>query len=268
MSKLKTPISYYGGKQSMARLIVSLIPKHITYVEPFCGGAAVLFAKEPSKMECINDMNGHVINFYKVLKSDFPILRLMILETPSSRQIHREAEFILKNPEYFSDIRKAWAFWVQTNMSFSSIMFGGYGYGKSSPSTTKKIHNKKIQFNKALKHRFELVDIESNDAIKVIQSRDTEDTFHYVDPPYFNSDCGHYKGYTEADFVKLLECLSKLKGKFLLSTYPSEPLKKYTEENNWKTHSITKAIVACKGDRSKTKTEVLTANYDFITLLN
>lgn len=266
--KIKTPISYYGGKQTMAKLIVSLIPDHDIYTEAFCGGAAVLFAKHASKLECINDMNGHVVNFYRVLKSDFPLLKLLISQTPASRQVHRESEFILKNAEYFSDVRRAWAFWVQTNLSFTSIMFGGYAYGKSSNSTTKRLLNKRLNFNSALKKRFDLIDIENNDAIKVIQSRDSENTFHYVDPPYYNSDCGHYKGYTEQDFIKLLECLEKLKGKFLLSTYPSKPLQEFTKKNNWCTHSITKAIVACKGDRSKTKTEVLTANYDILAMLS
>lgn len=54
---LKTPITYYGGKQMMCGKIVPLIPKHRLYCEPFAGGAAIYFAKEPSELEVLNDTN-------------------------------------------------------------------------------------------------------------------------------------------------------------------------------------------------------------------
>lgn len=69
------------------------------------------------------------------------------------------------------------------------------------------------------------------DAIRVIEAVDCEDVLHYCDPPYFNSDCGHYSGYSEEDFIALLDCLSAVKGKFVLSSYPSEVLTwNYKEE--------------------------------------
>ncbi len=69
--KIKTPISYYGGKQSMLKEILPIIPKHKIYVEPFFGGGAVFWAKEPAVTEVINDTNMRVVNFYEVLKHDF-----------------------------------------------------------------------------------------------------------------------------------------------------------------------------------------------------
>jgi len=258
--KIKTPITYYGGKQTMVNKILPLIPAHKLYVEPFLGGGAVFWAKPKSEMECINDLNGHVVTFYRVLKEDFALLRRLILSTPSSRRIHRETEYILKNSEYYSDIRVAWAFWAQTNMSFSSTIFGGYGYGKDIQAV-KKIDSKKRMFTQALKKRLDRVDIECNDALKVIQSRDRQDTFFYIDPPYYNAHMGHYDGYTEAEFKELLSTLSEVKGNFLLSSYQSEPLQEYTDKMGWHQLQFVKAIVACKGDRSKTKVEVLTANY-------
>lgn len=258
---MKTPITYYGGKQNMTKDIIPLIPAHRLYCEPFCGGAAVFFAKPASEMEVINDMNGHVVNFYRVCKNDFAILRYLIQSTPHSRKVHREAEFILKNAEHFSDVKRAWAFWVQTNMSFSSRIFGGYAYERKSNKTIKRTVNKKLAFGKELVTRMSMVDIECNDAVQVIKSRDTDESFFYVDPPYYNSDCGHYKGYTEQNFIGLLTCLSQIKGKFLLSSYPSDPLSRFTQEFSWFTHSINKRVSVTKTD--KVKTEVLTGNYDF-----
>jgi DNA adenine methylase len=264
--KLKTPISYYGGKQTMAKLIVSLIPKHRLYCEPFAGGLAVFWSKPKSEMEVINDTNGAVIKFYKVLKSDFGILRHLILETPVSRKVHRQTEFVLKYSEHFDSIKVAHAFWVQTNLSFGAMIGAGYGYARTKNTQVSKIRNKKLNFTKHLTTRLENVDIECNDAIKVIKSRDCEDAFFYVDPPYFNSDCGHYEGYTKADFIKLLECLSQIKGKFLLSSYPSDVLSEYVGRNGWQCHSK-QSKIAVTHLTNKVKTECLTANYDILSLL-
>jgi DNA adenine methylase len=62
--RLKTPITYYGGKQQLCQIILDLIPEHQLYCEPFCGGAAIFFAKEPAKVEIINDTNRELINFF------------------------------------------------------------------------------------------------------------------------------------------------------------------------------------------------------------
>ncbi|PIX06781.1 MAG: methyltransferase, partial [Flavobacteriales bacterium CG_4_8_14_3_um_filter_35_10] len=67
---MKTPISYYGGKQSMLKHILPMIPRHMTYVEPFFGGGAVFWAKPQSEVEIINDYNANVANFYVQLKTN------------------------------------------------------------------------------------------------------------------------------------------------------------------------------------------------------
>jgi DNA adenine methylase len=263
---LKTPISYYGGKQTMARLIVSLIPPHRLYCEPFAGGLAVFWAKPPSSMEVVNDTNGAVVTFYQVLKTDFAILRQLIQQTPVSRKVHRQTDFILKYPDHFDKIKVAWAFWVQTNMSFGAMIGAGYGYARTKNTQVSKIANKKLQFGKHLCKRLENVDIECNDAIKVIKSRDCEDVFFYIDPPYFNSDMGHYAGYIKKDFIALLDCLSCIKGKFLLSSYPSDILSEYALNNYWQIHEK-KSKIAVTHLTNRTKTECLTANYDIFLLM-
>ncbi len=257
----KTPITYYGGKQIMSKLIISLIPKHNLYCEPFVGGGAVFFAKEPSSVEVINDLNGDVVNFYQVCRQEFFKLNKLIQATPHSRKLHSEAAAILKNAKGKDNIMRAWAFWVQTNMSFSARIFGGYAFERKTNGVSKAIFNKKQVFTKEICKRLDMVDIECNEALKVIQSRDTKGSFFYVDPPYFNSDMGHYGGYTENDFKDLLEVLSKVKGKFLLSSYPSKILNQYKSKNNWFQHSLQKKIAVTK-QTNKKKTEVLTANYN------
>ncbi len=83
---LKTPISYYGGKQKLATKIISSIPNHTLYCEPFLGGAAVFFAKQPSEIEVLNDVNKQLINFYKIVRDDFVSLEKEIRITLHSRE--------------------------------------------------------------------------------------------------------------------------------------------------------------------------------------
>jgi DNA adenine methylase len=68
---VKTPLSYYGGKQQLASTVLGLVLEHRLYCEPFPGGAAVFFAKKPSKVGIVNGTNGELINFYEVLQRDF-----------------------------------------------------------------------------------------------------------------------------------------------------------------------------------------------------
>lgn len=76
--KIKTPISYYGGKQQLSGKIVKILeqsPVQKLYCEPFFEGGAVFFAKKPAEIEVINDINNCLITFYKILKNDFKSLR-------------------------------------------------------------------------------------------------------------------------------------------------------------------------------------------------
>lgn len=262
MINLKTPISYYGGKQKLATKILSLIPKHILYAEPFLGGAAVFFGKQASEIEVLNDTNRELINFYKVVQNDFVSLEKEIRITLHSRDLHRKARVIYNNPDLFTEIKRAWAVWVLSTQSFSSQLDSSFGYDRTTNTTTKKIINNRDRFTEHMAYRLQNCQIESADALYIIHSRDADHSFFYCDPPYFNSDCGHYDGYSEQDFENLLKSLSAIKGKFLLSSYPSALLSQYTELNGWYTWSVEKGVsVNSKSGYLKRKVEVLTANY-------
>lgn len=258
--KKNVPITYYGGKQKLLNVILPLIPPHSIYVEPFCGGAAVFFTKEPSTVEIINDTNSELINFYRCIQNDFSSLEKEIRISLHSRRLHKDAQVIYNNPHMFSDIKRAWAVWVLAAQGFCSILDGTWGYDIKKGTTTKKITNKRDSFSEDFAIRLQNVQIECTDALRIINSRDRVETFFYCDPPYFNSDCGHYDGYSEDDFTALLDRLSKIDGKFLLSSYPSGVLDKYSKLHNRNTKTIIQQVSVNKG-AGKRKTEVLTWNY-------
>lgn len=264
MSKIhmKTPISYYGGKQKLAKKILSVIPEHTLYGEPFVGGAAVFFAKDQSEIEVLNDTNKELINFYKVIQNDFVSLEKEIRITLHSRDLHRKASVIYNHPDMFNEIKRAWAVWVLSSQSFSAQLGGTFGYDKSKNTTTKKIINNRDRFTEDMAIRLQNVQIECADALYVIKSRDSKDSFFYCDPPYFNSDCGHYDGYSEQDFENLLKQLAAIEGKFLLSSYPSKILQQYAKQNDWVMWSVEQNVtINNKSGYLKRKVEVLTANY-------
>lgn len=257
---MKTPITYYGGKQKLIKEILPMIQVHKLYCEPFCGGAAVFFAKEPSPVEVINDVNSELINFYRTVQNDFVGLEKEVRISLHSRRLHKDAQVIYENPHMFSEVKRAWAVWVLASQSFSSILDGSWGYDVKKGSTTKKISNKRESFTEDLAIRLQNVQIECTDALRIITSRDSHETFFYCDPPYYNSDCGHYDSYSKEDFTALLQKLSSIEGKFLLSSYPSDILKEFTAKYGWKNKSFEQKVSVNKG-AGKSKTEVLSWNY-------
>ena len=256
---LNTPISYYGGKQTMLPHILPLLPDHSVYVEPFFGGGAVFWAKEPTSVEIINDYNGMVVNFYRQLKSNFEELKRAIDATPYSRQAYQKALVVYENPYLFDPVTKAWAFWIGTSQGFSNKI-GSWRSSQITEKESKRLENKKRAFTKELSERLKYVQIEQKDAVDLIKNLDTPDTFFYLDPPYVGADQGHYGGYMQEHFNTLLETLSHIQGKFLLSSYPNQELDKYREQCNWQSHDVNMSLSSSRKSGSR-KLECLTFNY-------
>lgn len=260
---MKTPVTYYGGKQKLVKTILPLIPSHTLYCEPFCGGGAIFFAKKPSALEVINDTNRELINFYWIVQQDFPSLEKLVRSTLHSRSLFNDAKVVYDNPHMFDPVKRAWAVWVLSMMGFASNLSGAFGYDKSRNVTTKKISTNRQTFTEEFAVRLQNVQIECTDALRIIRSRDTKASFFYIDPPYFNSDCGHYDGYSKEDFEALLKTLSEIEGKFLLSAYPSDILKQYTKKFSWHSRQIEQSFMVGSNSRTvpRKKIEVLTSNF-------
>ena len=267
---MKTPLIYYGGKTSLISLILPIIPLHKVYVEAFVGGGAIFWAKSQSELEIINDNNRELINFYEIVQNDFVALEKMVRISLHSRSIYNDACVIYNNPHMFNRLKRAWAVWVLSAQSFGGKFNGGWGFDKTKNTTAAKVNRKRKAFTSDYAIRLQNVQIECTDALRIIRSRDSKETFFYCDPPYFNSNCGHYEGYSQKDFQELLETLKTIEGKFLLSSYSSEILETHAKNNGWFIEKINQRIRVSGGvGRSNTrKIEVLTANYDLSKVYN
>jgi DNA adenine methylase len=262
-SKNKTPISYYGGKQSMLKhLLPYCNVAHRSYTETFFGGGALFFAKDQVANEVINDKWDVCVNFYKVLKLSYRPLNRLIQASLISRTQHNEALQVLRNPGKHSKVKMAWAFWYCSNWSFSCKIGGGMKFSNMQNSVVPvQLRNKKRLFTEQLVARLENASIENKDAIAVLQSANVPWALHYIDTPYFNADMGHYSGFTENNLVDVLECCQQLTGKFVLSNYNSEPLEHYITKNNWFKKEVTHRIKAPR-KTGTAKVEVIVSNYN------
>ena len=249
---LKTPVSYYGGQQKILKDIMPLIPAHHLYNEPFAGGAALLFAKEPVEINVINDLNGEIINFYRTAVSDFDALSKEIKKTLHSREQVVVAKFIYEHPDYFSNVQRAWAVWAMSKLCFMSNFANSFSFSRKKNSLATRIESGKNIFTKELRTLLEKCTIEHDDAFNVIRRYDTPDTFHFIDPPFVNFSMGHYNGmFSETHLNQLLELMTFLQGKFMLTMYPDETIHRYARANGWTIHKIEKNISVGKAIRRK-----------------
>jgi DNA adenine methylase len=227
---VRQPFSYYGGKQKMVRHILPIVDSipHTVYGEPFCGGASVLFAREPRAIgnsnhyrEFLNDKNEWVANFYRVGKMRSNELIRLIDATLYSEADYLKAKTILQESNKYDDLTIAWAFYVQANMSFSNKLFGGWGSNVISQNRPETWHNRKTKLPEAL-NRLSKVAISCGNAIDCIKRWDSSQTLFYLDPPYPETNQGHYSGYALDDYQELCNALDKIQGSYILSNYESD----------------------------------------------
>lgn len=263
--KYTAPLTYYGGKKRIAEWIIQYIPSHDIYCEPFFGGGAVFFAKQPSYLEVINDSNAMLINFYRQCQENFDIMASKIQNELHSEFRYCQAEKIYSGLKSASDIEKAVATWLVFNQSWNASARAGWKFDQGSGGSHTGIvfAHARRNFCPWLKKRLQYVQISCRDALQVIRDRDSERTFFYLDPPYPGTNQGHYSGYTWKELEELLTLLQSIQGQFALSNYPSEMISKFSAENNWQLKEFTmKKDSNMKAVEDSQKTEILLMNYE------
>ena len=183
---LKPPFAYYGGKTTLAPQIAALLPAHEHYVEPFAGSLAVLLAKAPSRAETMNDLDGDLVNFWRMLRDRAEDLERACRLTPHARtELSQAVDLTIAD-----DLERARRVWVMLTQSRShSLRPSGWWYRKApaghSPADYVKSYAARLP---DAAERLASVSLESRDALDVIRDYGTEPTAClYVDPPYLGS---------------------------------------------------------------------------------
>jgi DNA adenine methylase len=251
---MKPPISYYGGKQRLASKLIPLIPKHTVYVEPFCGGATLLFRKPWPNVtnkhhyrEVINDIDGDLINFFRQLRDNGDDLCDLLELTPYSEEEHA----IAKDFDIENDLERARRYFVNIQQSFSNVLHTGWGRNVSVVNLAATWFNK-VSCLREYVGRMMSVHIANTDALKCIQQFDSPQTLFYCDPPYPGTAQGHYSGYTLEDFQNLIDALASIDGSFILSCYECEAvIPESWERFEFSSHSSASIRLRGRGKRTE-----------------
>ncbi len=207
------PLPYIGGKNRLAKKIISMLPEHTTYVEAFAGGAQVLFHKPPSNVEVLNDLDYDIVNFYRVCQWHYEEFVRYLRFSLASRKLHEL--HVKSDPATLTDIQRAGRFFYLQKNSFGGLILKQkFHYGVTQPSNYNPERIPEVI--EQAHHRLARVQIESLPYERVLEKYDRPTTFFYLDPPYWERKLYKFN-FKEDDFVRLDQQLQRLQGRFLLS---------------------------------------------------
>ncbi|MHB1418703.1 MAG: DNA adenine methylase [Bacillota bacterium] len=210
---MNSPILWTGGKSKLRKKILEKIPPHKIYVEPFFGSGAIFFAKEPTAIEIINDIDQDLINFFEVVRTRLPELQerfQYIVRGRALFEAYRKSDMSVLDP-----IERAFRFYFIVRHGYGGLYRRNRAGKCNTPFNTfpkiRDFFDLRVidQAHKRLKNTI----IECLDYRKVIQKTDTTDTLFYFDPPYA-TEYQYMRGF---DHEELIKVLAEIKGRFILS---------------------------------------------------
>ena len=206
-------IPWVGGKRKLSKQILPLFPDHTCYVEPFCGGAALFFRKEPSKVEVLNDCNGELVNLYRVVKNHLEEFMRQFKWALSSRKLFEWERD--KHPETLTDIQRAARFYYLQHMAFGARV-SGQTFGTST-TRSRGINLLRIEESLSAAHlRLSMATIEQLDWAECIRRYDRPGSLFYLDPPYWGTaDYGVEFGLGE--YTRMAELAKTIQGSMVIS---------------------------------------------------
>ena len=252
---MTTILKYPGGKWRIAEWIIQHLPAHKVYCEPYFGSGGVFFNKQPSYIETINDINGDIVNLFKVVRERPAELATALALTPWARDEYRAC-----NEPATDEIERARRTLVRHHQSYGTTNANKNTWRNSqtynSPRTAaqwKDLPDAVFEICGRLKD----AQIENINALTLIERYNDTETLLYLDPPYLQSlrKRNMYKcEMTEKQHIELLELIKQSKSKVCLSAYDNELYNKYLKD--WYTDE--KKTIAQAG---KHRTEKIYMNY-------
>lgn len=205
-------IPWVGGKRRLANKIIPQFPAHSCYVEVFAGGAALYFMRPPADVEVINDVNGELVNLYRVVQNHLEEFVRQFKYALSSREVYK---WLQDTPPYvLTDIQRAARFFY-----LQQLAFGGKVESQSwgSATTAPPVNFLRIEENLSAAHlRLSGAHIENMDWAKLVEKYDRPHTLFYMDPPYWQTE-GYGVDFGIEQYEKMSAMMKSLKGKAIVS---------------------------------------------------
>lgn len=238
MKPYRPPLRYFGGKWRLADWIISFFPQHYHYID-VCGGAASILLQKPrSKMETYNDVDGNVVNFFRMLRDRPEDLIRAIDLTPWSRE-----EYATHHEPSADPIESARRFWVGCTMSISCMPYTSSGMrvaksSASSPGRACSLTYITVDHLVAVARRLKGVQIENLDYEEILRRYDDVDNLFYFDPPYTHSTRTNTSMYQQEwgddKHVCAAGMLRGLSGMAIVSGYRCSLYERLYESHGWR----------------------------------
>ena len=206
-------IPWIGGKRRLAKDILPMFPAHTCYCEPFCGGAALFFLKQPSKVEVLNDFNSELVALYRVLQHHLEEFIRQFKWSLVSRQMF---EWLKETPpETLTDIQRAARFFYLQKMAFGGkVARQTFGVATASPP---RLNLMRIEEDLSQAHlRLSRVYVENLDWEKCISKYDRPATLFFLDPPYWKTE-GYGNSFDIEQYYRMADLMRTMKGKAILT---------------------------------------------------
>lgn len=209
----KPIIPWLGGKRRLAKHILPLFPEHTCYVEGFAGGAALFFLKEPSDVEVLNDVNGDLVNLYRVVKHHLEELLRQFKWALTSRQMYEWTQ--ATPPETLTDVQRAARFFYLQKLSFGSRVEGQtFGTATTSPA---RLNLLRLEEDLSMAHlRLARVTIEQLPWQLCLARYDRPHTLFYLDPPYWGTE-GYGVEFGLEQYAEMASLMRSAQGRVVVS---------------------------------------------------
>ena len=258
---MNTLLNYPGGKRRIASWIIQHMPTHHSYLEPYFGCGAVLFAKAPAPIETVNDLDGEAVNFFRVIQDPESREKLQewLIYTPYARQVYKDS--FQREPK--DCVERAGYFAVKSMQSHGFRINGDCGWKKDvhgrEYSYAVRYWNELPESIAEMAVRLKGVQIENRPALELIEAFNHENVLMYLDPPYVFSTRSGRKQYrhemSDQGHGDMLEKVTRSKAKVMISGYDCELYDFYLGDWN-------KVQIAARAQNNKQRTETLWMNYD------
>ena len=260
---MRNILKYPGSKWNIAAQIVSLIPKHHSYVEPYFGSGAVLFNKPKSNIETINDIDSDVTNLFQCIQKDSERLARIVMTTPFSREVYDKQFEIPEGAICINTYERAANFLIRCWQGHGFRTNGNKVGWKNDVQGRERMYAlwnwyRLPEWIIEITERLRKVQIENRPALEVINRFNYNNVFMYIDPPYLlGSRAGKQYKYemTDRDHIELLEILLQSKAKVMLSGYETDMYNYYLKDWN-------KFLFKSCAEHGKPRTEVIWMNFE------
>lgn len=234
----KPIIPWMGGKRRLCKQIMAVMPEHHTYVEPFCGGAAVFFSKPESKVEVINDLNSDLVTLYRVVKHHLDEFVRHFRWALNSREEFLTAKKI--DPNTLTDIQRAARFFYLQKHAFGGKVSGQtFGVSTTRPP---RLNLLRIEEDLSAAHlRLAQVYIEHLAWDACVERYDRDATVHYLDPPYWET-AGYGVEFGFDQYERMAELAKSIKGKMIISINDHPDIRQVFADLSWDEVPITYTV--------------------------